>query len=187
MAGKGVVLGSAVVLGVAMTVALPAQADFVFVDEPPKPVVKPAEEVPTPVATQPVVAPTAAPVPVAAEAPRPLASPAQAQALEVDRFEAAPQPSTVIPTVPTHASLFDVKAGETVRTALERWSAESGWKLIWQADFDLRIEADNVFMESDITEAVPAVLKAFPTPPGRPRLSMAAYRGNRVIVIAGKL
>lgn len=90
-----------------------------------------------------------------------------------------------VPTAPTHRHVFDVRAGETVRTAFERWSESAGWTLIWHADFDLRIEANNVFFEDDLTLVVPQVLGGFRAPPGQRRLTATAYKGNRVLVIGG--
>lgn len=100
---------------------------------------------------------------------------------------ADPLVATVVTAVPSHQAAFDVRAGETVRTAFQRWTESQGWTLRWQADFDLRIEADNLFAEDQLTEVVPLVLSAFRTPPGQKRLTATAYRGNRVLLIEGKV
>jgi hypothetical protein len=94
---------------------------------------------------------------------------------------------TTVVSVPTHRSAFDVRAGETVRTAFERWADAVGWTVRWQADFDLRIDADNLFAEDEFTAVVPQVLSAFRTPPGQKRLTATAYRGNRVLLVEGKV
>lgn len=101
--------------------------------------------------------------------------------------QAAPTGVAVVPSVPTHRAAFDVRAGETVRGAFERWTSQAGWTLRWQADFDIVIEADHLYASDELTEVVPEVLAAFRVSSGRKRLVGSAHRGNRVIVIEGKV
>ncbi|XAI97262.1 hypothetical protein [Dolichospermum phage Dfl-JY45] len=152
---------------------------------------------PVPVAQEPAAAAPSYPAP--ASIPPPSIPAAVAEATPVEEITLStgtavgavaavdPVVTTVVTTVPTHQATFDVRAGETVRTAFQRWVDAQGWTLRWQADFDLRIEADNLFTEDQLTDVVPLVLSAFRTPPGQKRLTATAYRGNRVLLIEGKV
>jgi len=143
---------------------------------------------PPPPATQAVVAAVAVPLPT------PVAEPIVVEDVQLSTLSTPPRGasvltvvSTMITSVPSHGATLDVRAGETVRTAFERWTTDAGWTLRWQADFDLRIEADNLYSSDQLTEVVPEVLAAFRAPPGQKRLTATAYRGNRVLLIEGRV
>lgn len=102
------------------------------------------------------------------------------------------QTSTTTQTVKTTKSLkekilfgeqvhdWEAPAGETLRTLLMRWGAESGWTVIWKMDRDYNLEAGVVF-RGKFTEVAAAFIRSFaratPAPIG------TFYKGNRVLVI----
>ncbi len=75
---------------------------------------------------------------------------------------------------------WEAPAGETLRTLLMRWGAESGWTVVWKMDRDYNLEAGVVF-RGKFTEVAAAFIRSFaratPAPIG------TFYKGNRVLVI----
>lgn len=92
--------------------------------------------------------------------------------------------SLVIVDASTAAPRFEVKTGESWRDALTRWSADSGYTLIWRAPTDLLVEAPLTFDQGTTFEgALEEVLRTLWH--GRNGLVGSLYR-NRVLVITGK-
>ncbi len=70
--------------------------------------------------------------------------------------------------------------GESLRTLLEQWGNEAGWKVVWNSDREYVIEAGAVFRGQfmDVSSAlIRAFARANPAPQG------TFYKGNKVLVI----
>jgi hypothetical protein len=86
--------------------------------------------------------------------------------------------------VDTPTQRFEVKIGESWHDALTRWSAKSGYTLIWRAPTDLLVEAPIVFDQGTTFEgALDEVLRTLWH--SRNALVGSLYR-NHVLVITGK-
>jgi hypothetical protein len=81
--------------------------------------------------------------------------------------------------VPSEAPApYTVAPGETLRTVLTRWTAASGWQLVWEAPNDYTLSATASFpgsLEQAATRLMEAVHHA-----GAPFGARMAY-GNRVL------
>lgn len=76
---------------------------------------------------------------------------------------------------------FELRAGETLRQALTRWAADSGWQVIWQSSKDYRIEASLVFPRgTDFKEAARSTARSIWRV--NPTLKLKAYRNNVMVV-----
>jgi hypothetical protein len=89
-----------------------------------------------------------------------------------DPAPAAPLPPSDVP------SPYTVAPGETLRAVLTRWTAASGWQLVWEAPNDYTLSATASFpgsLEQAATRLMEAVHSA-----GAPFGARMAY-GNRVL------
>ena len=99
---------------------------------------------------------------------------------ESETVAAAESRGAVEPEVPSEGETWSVRAGETLRTALERWRFEAGWQLRYDSAYSYPVEAAAVF-EGDFIEAAQQFIEAY----GRvePGIQARFYTGNRVLVI----
>jgi hypothetical protein len=189
------------VVALSLVLALPGQAaetpplDFdpaLLLED--APVATPAAEPARPVATPP--APAAAPRPVAPArsatpatpvAPKPVARPVvpvpatATPAPEAPRPRLAPLQGELLDYVSQSTVVWQLRTGETLRDALNRWSRDAGWTLIWKASRDYRIDAPLALPTgTSYREAVKTVVRAVWR--SNPTLHATAYT-NQVLVI----
>lgn len=89
----------------------------------------------------------------------------------------APAPGPTLAPSPDVAA-YKVSAGETLRTALTRWTAGSGWELVWDAPNDYSISAPAEFIGA-IPHAVTQLMESL-RGNGAP-FGADIWEGNRVI------
>lgn len=76
---------------------------------------------------------------------------------------------------------YELRAGETLRQALTRWAADSGWQIIWQSSKDYRIEASMVFPRgTDFREAARSTARSIWAV--NPTFKLKAYRNNVMVL-----
>lgn len=75
---------------------------------------------------------------------------------------AALQDKTPIAVFAPPPPLYQLRSGETIRAALARWANDSGFELVWLADFDLPVEV-SMTLPSGTTfhDALAVVLKSY--------------------------
>lgn len=81
------------------------------------------------------------------------------------------------------ASQFSVSAGQMLHPVLAEWASKSGWTVIWETEYDYRIEANASFGGSfvdAVTQIVTAMAEA------RPAITVDFYQGNNVAVVSNK-
>ena len=88
------------------------------------------------------------------------------------------------PPAPAPVARFDVRKGETLMTALQRWCAQSGWTLLWKSEDDIRPDAGiqlppGLAFEDAVRELMRSVWVEYPD------MSATAYK-NRVLVVESK-
>lgn len=81
------------------------------------------------------------------------------------------------------ASQFSVVAGQMLHPTLAEWASKSGWTVVWESEYDYRIEAGANF-SGDFQEAVTAIVTAMSE--ARPAITVDFYKGNNVAVISNK-
>ena len=91
-----------------------------------------------------------------------------------------PPPVEAEPAVPPPPP-FDVRQGETLMAALTRWSAQSGWTLMWKSADDIRPEAHiqmpvGMAFEDAVRELMRSVWVMYPD------MTATAYK-NKVLVV----
>ena len=92
----------------------------------------------------------------------------------------APLEDTLV-TLPLAGDAFEVHPGDTLRETLQRWSAQTGWTLIWDSQVDYPLEAALAFPAgTDFRTAAKATLRAFW---GRRDAPVGTAYRNRVLVI----
>jgi len=69
--------------------------------------------------------------------------------------ERPPVPAPVTPVV-----VYSIRAGQTLRQAVEQWAVKAGYKVVWQPDYAFDIEADASF-PGDFITAVTALFDAY--------------------------
>lgn len=94
-----------------------------------------------------------------------------------------PQASAVLSSPPpAAAAAFEVRRGETLRTALQRWTEQAGWQpLAWMldADMDYELQASATF-SGDFVSSVQALVDAIGT---QIPLRAQFHHGNRLLVL----
>lgn len=75
---------------------------------------------------------------------------------------------------------WDAKEGDNVRELLTKWSAKSGWKLLWNTNRNYILSA-GVMFKGKFTDVSSALIRAFAR--ARPAPIATYYKGNRVIVV----
>lgn len=78
---------------------------------------------------------------------------------------------------------FSVDQGQMLHPVLADWAKAAGWELVWDSEFDYRIEAAATF-NGDFVDAVTALASAMAD--ARPTITAEFYKGNRVLVISNK-
>lgn len=81
------------------------------------------------------------------------------------------------------AATFSVAAGQMLRPVLAEWAMTAGWRLIWESEYDYRIEADASF-GSDFVQSVSSLATAMTT--ARPAITVDFFNGNNVVVVSNK-
>lgn len=135
----------------------------------------------------PPASPTPAPAPQAGKPTRPAAPATPNKAVPTARTESRPE-ATLAPLdgellsyVQESTSHWQLRNGESLRTALSRWSSDAGWTLVWKASREYRIEAPlNLPAGTPYKDAVKAVVRAVWR--SNPSLHATVY-GNHVLVI----
>lgn len=82
-----------------------------------------------------------------------------------------------------NAGTFSVDQGQMLHPLLAGWAAAAGWNLVWNSEYDYRIEAKASF-GGDFIDAVTALASAMSD--ARPTITVDFYKGNRVVVISNK-
>ena len=75
---------------------------------------------------------------------------------------------------------WDAQQGDTLRELLTKWSAQSGWKLLWNTNRNYTLTAGAMF-KGKFTDVSSALIRAFAR--ARPAPVATFYKGNRVIVV----
>ena len=80
--------------------------------------------------------------------------------------------------------VYDLRSGESLRTALQRWCEITGWQLVWNAGSDYQVDTNMSFpkgtqLEGAVWTTVKSVSQVSPT------LLARAYENN-VLVIEGR-
>ena len=75
---------------------------------------------------------------------------------------------------------WDAQQGDTLRELLTKWSAQSGWKLLWNTNRNYTLSAGAMF-KGKFTDVSSALIRAFAR--ARPAPVATFYKGNRVIVV----
>lgn len=78
---------------------------------------------------------------------------------------------------------FSVAQGQMLHPSLSDWAAKAGWTVVWNSEFDYRIEASANF-SGDFIDAATALVAAMSD--ARPAITVDFYKGNRVIVVSNK-
>ena len=110
------------------------------------------------------------------------AKPVQATATKVKLADAAPayaaKSSKPVHVVLDTGQTYRVSAGETLRTALTRWTSGSGWDLVWDAPNDDSLSAA-AEVPGGLTEAVTQLMESLRAN-GAP-FGADVWQGNQVI------
>lgn len=75
---------------------------------------------------------------------------------------------------------WEVEEGDNLRDLLTKWSAMSGWKLLWQTNRNYVLSA-GVMFKGKFADVSSALVRAFAR--ARPAPIATYYKGNRVIVV----
>ncbi|MCM1323716.1 MAG: toxin co-regulated pilus biosynthesis Q family protein [Acetobacter sp.] len=75
---------------------------------------------------------------------------------------------------------WEAEEGENLRELLTKWSAMSGWKLLWQTNRNYILSA-GVMFKGKFADVSSALIRAFAR--ARPAPIATYYKGNRVIVV----
>lgn len=78
---------------------------------------------------------------------------------------------------------FSVKEGQNLQPVLADWAAAAGWSLVWNSEFDYRIEASASF-SGEFVDAATALITAMSG--ARPAITVDFYKGNHVMVVSNK-
>lgn len=81
------------------------------------------------------------------------------------------------------ASQFSVSTGQMLHPVLAEWASKSGWTVIWETEYDYRIEA-NASFNGSFVEAVTQIVTAMAE--ARPAITVDFYQGNNVAVVSNK-
>ncbi|WP_315923089.1 toxin co-regulated pilus biosynthesis Q family protein [Mesorhizobium sp. SP-1A] len=81
------------------------------------------------------------------------------------------------------ASQFTVSAGQMLHPVLAEWASKSGWTVIWESEYDYRIEA-NASFNGNFVDAVTQIVTAMAE--ARPAITVDFYQGNNVAVVSNK-
>lgn len=109
------------------------------------------------------------------------AQPAQAP----ETVELAPLDDALFGAIAESVSAYELAAGETLRSALERWAGEAGWTLVWSAKSDYRVDAPLSFPAGTrIQDAVRAVMRGMWAQ--TPGLKATLYRNNVIVITEGR-
>ena len=87
------------------------------------------------------------------------------------------------PYKPAAASQFSVSAGQMLHPVLAEWASKSGWTVIWETEYDYRIEA-NASFNGNFVDAVTQIVTAMAE--ARPAITVDFYQGNNVAVVSNK-
>ena len=71
----------------------------------------------------------------------------------------------------------------TLRTALERWSQEAGWRLLWELGVDYRLEASST-IDGTFEDAISTVVANMDRAEVPPKAIF--YRGNQVLRVVAR-
>jgi len=81
------------------------------------------------------------------------------------------------------SSGFAVSPGQMLHPVLADWAACAGWNLVWNSEYDYRIEAAASF-SGEFIDASTALVEAMAD--ARPTITVDFYKGNRVLVVSNK-
>lgn len=87
------------------------------------------------------------------------------------------------PYAPTQAVQYSVSSGQMLRGVLNEWATKSGWRLIWESEYDYLIEADASF-NGDFIKATSSLRDAMAG--ARPVITIDFHSGNNVVVVSNK-
>ena len=79
---------------------------------------------------------------------------------------------------------YVVASGYMLRTTLSNWAEGSGWKVVWESEFDYAITTDATF-SGDFVEAAKQLITAMKD--ARPTPTAEFYTANKTVVISNKL
>lgn len=93
----------------------------------------------------------------------------------------APLESDLYQVLSNSNSAFDLRSGETLRTALTRWCEDSGWTLVWRADNDYQIDINlNFPTGTKINKALRDTMRAVWIQ--HPEIKATVYRNNVIVI-----
>ena len=75
---------------------------------------------------------------------------------------------------------WEAEEGDNLRELLTKWSAMSGWKLLWNTNRNYVLSA-GVMFKGKFADVSSALIRAFAR--ARPAPIATYYKGNRVIVV----
>lgn len=81
------------------------------------------------------------------------------------------------------ASGFSVSPGQMLHPVLADWADCAGWTLVWNSEYDYRIEAAATF-HGEFIDATTDLVKAMAD--ARPTVTVDFYKGNHVVVVSNK-
>lgn len=79
---------------------------------------------------------------------------------------------------------YVVAAGYMLRTTLANWAEGSGWKVVWESEYDYAITTDATF-SGDFIEASRQLITAMKD--ARPTITADFFKANKTVVISNKL
>lgn len=79
---------------------------------------------------------------------------------------------------------YVVAAGYMLRTTLSNWGEGSGWKVVWDSEYDYAITTDATF-SGDFIEASKQLITAMKD--ARPTITADFFKANKTVVISNKL
>jgi hypothetical protein len=79
---------------------------------------------------------------------------------------------------------YVVAAGYMLRTTLANWAEGSGWKVVWESEYDYAITTDATF-SGDFIEASKQLITAMKD--ARPTITADFFKANKTVVISNKL
>jgi Toxin co-regulated pilus biosynthesis protein Q len=94
---------------------------------------------------------------------------------------APPRKAAGVTKAPTRWSMSE--RDRTLRIALERWSQEAGWRLLWELGVDYRLEATSS-IEGTFEEAISTVVTNMDRAEVPPKAIF--YRGNQVLRVVAR-
>lgn len=128
------------------------------------------------------ISPFAAPVTVAEERPEQNTEQPKAAQTALSEIKAETKAIAPVKPVPPQTKVWVLKQG-SLMNQLDEWAKGESWKLIWQANYDLDLNADASFA-GDFIKVVEQVFSSLPRKNNGLRVSI--YKRNKVVEVIGE-